>query len=173
MQPSLTAYHLETFGSTNGVPLQISSFPLEDVVVTSMVARGRVFILALDIDAQCVNSMAIDIRRKDTEVVFQGTGGNNASKNGSGHTLHNIFLDCHKEVWMHFPVLPAVKRRTIASLSGCCPKSLTFITENPTLPFASHFSDLHQENTMSLENDLMTLDRLQVDLKRIQEDFKK
>ena len=31
----------------------------------------------------------------------------------------------------------------------------------------------HQENTMSLENDLMTLDRLQVDLKRIQEDFKK
>jgi len=32
---------------------------------------------------------------------------------------------------------------------------------------------VHQENTMSLENDLMTLDRLQVDLKRIQEDFKK
>ena len=33
--------------------------------------------------------------------------------------------------------------------------------------------DRHQENTMSLENHLMTLDRLQVDLKRIQEDFKK
>ena len=34
-------------------------------------------------------------------------------------------------------------------------------------------SDAHQENTMSLENHLMTLDRLQVDLKRIQEGFKK
>ena len=33
--------------------------------------------------------------------------------------------------------------------------------------------DKHQENTMSLENHLMTLDRLQVDLKRIQDDFKK
>jgi hypothetical protein len=88
--------------------------------------------------------MAIDIRRKDTEVIFQGTGGNNASKNGSGRTLHNIFLDCHMEVWTRFPVLPAVKRRTITSFSGRCPKSLTFITENPTLLFASYFSDLVQ-----------------------------
>ena len=143
-QPDLTAYRLETSGSTNGIPLKIPSFPLEGAVVTSMVARGRVFLLTLDIDAQCVNSIAIDIRRKDTEVISQGTGGNNASKNRSGLTLHNIFLDCHKEVWTRFPVLPAVKRRTITSLSGRRPKSLTFITENPTLPFASYFSDLIQ-----------------------------
>ena len=45
---------------------------------------------------------------------------------------------------MRFPVLPAVKRRTITSSSKRCPRSLTFITENPTLPFASYFSDLIQ-----------------------------
>ena len=141
-QPSITAYHWETFGSTHGTPLQVSSFPLEGAVVMSLVARERVFLLTLDIDARCVKSMAIDITRKVTEVVFQDKDVNNASKNGAGRTLDNNLLDCHKEVWTRFPVLPAVKRRTITSLSERRPKSLTFITENPTLPFASYFSDL-------------------------------
>jgi len=91
-----------------------------------------------------VNSIAIDITRMVTEVIFQEKGGNNGSKNGAGPTQHNNLLDCHKEVWTRFPVLPAVKRRTITSLSERRPKSLTFITENPTLPFASYFSDLIQ-----------------------------
>ena len=143
-QPSLTAYHWETFGSVNGIPLQISSFPLDGAVVTSMVSRGRVFLLTLDIDAQCINSMTIDSTRKVTEAIFQEKGGNNASKNGAGRTQYNNLLDCHKEVWTRFPVLPAAKRRTITSLSERRPRSLTFITENPKRPFASYFSDLIQ-----------------------------
>ena len=107
-----------------------------------MVARGRVFLLSLDIEAQCVNSMAIDITRKVTEVIFQEEDRNNLSNNGAGRTQHNNLLDCHKEVWTRFPVLPAVKRRTITSLSERRPKSLTFITETPLLPFTSYFSDL-------------------------------
>jgi hypothetical protein len=142
-QPSLTAYHWETFGSTGGIPLQIPTFPLEDAFVTSMVGRGRVFLLALDIDTRCVNSVAIDITRKVTEVIFQEKGSKTASTNG-GLAQHNNLLDCHKEVWTRFPVLPAVKRRTITSLSDRRPKTLTFITNNPTLPFASYFSDLIQ-----------------------------
>ena len=109
-----------------------------------MVARGHVFLLTLDIDAQCVNSMTIDITRRVTEVIFQEKGGQNASKNGTGRTQRNNLLDCHKEVWTRFPVLPAVKRRTITSLSERRPKSLTFITEFPERPFALYFSDLIQ-----------------------------
>ncbi|KAI0290685.1 hypothetical protein BC826DRAFT_1176746, partial [Russula brevipes] len=143
-EPSLKAYHWDTFGSTDGISLQIPTFPLEDAVVTSIVSRGRVFLLALDIDRQCVNSIAIDVTRKVTEVVFQEKGNRDASCNGDRHTQHNSLLDCHKEVWTRFPVLPAVKRRTITSLSERQPKSLTFITRNPTQPFASYFSDLIQ-----------------------------
>jgi hypothetical protein len=143
-QPSLTAYHWESFGATDGITLEIPSFPLESSVVTSIGARGRVFLLALDLDAQCVNSVAMDITRKVTEVIFQEKGGRNSSKDSAGHTQHNSLLDCHKEVWTRFPVLPAVKRRTITSSSERCPKSLTFITESPTLPFASYFSSLIQ-----------------------------
>lgn len=143
-QPSLTAYHWKTFGSTDGISLPLPTFPLEGAVVTSMVSRGRVFLLALDIDAHCVNSVAIDITRKTTEVVFQEKGNRNASKNGTHNTQHNTLIDCHKEVWTRFPVLPAVKRRTITSLSERRPKRLSFITENPTPPFASYFSELVQ-----------------------------
>ena len=141
-QSSLTAYHWDTFGSTDGISLPIPTFPLDDAVVTSVVSRGRVFLLALDIDARCVNSVALDIKRKTTDVVFQEKGGRNASKNG---TQHNTLLNCHWEVWTRFPVLPVVKRRTIISSSERLSRSLTFITENPTQPFASYFSDLIQE----------------------------
>jgi hypothetical protein len=124
--------------------LPLPTFPLDGAVVTSMVSRGHVFLLALDAEAHCVNSIAIDITRKTTEVVFQEKGNRNASKNGTQHTQHNTLIDCHKEVWTRFPVLPAVKRRTITSSSERRPKSLTFITENPTQPFASYFSELVQ-----------------------------
>ena len=110
-----------------------------------MVSRGRVFLLALDIDAHCVNSVAIDITRKTTEVVFEEKGNRNAPKSGTQHTQHNTLIDCHKEVWTRFPVLPAVKRRTITSLSERRKKSLTFITENSAQPFATYFSELVQE----------------------------
>ncbi|KAI9460706.1 hypothetical protein F5148DRAFT_1276740 [Russula earlei] len=129
-QPSLTAYHWETFGSTNGISLQIPTFPLEGAVVTSMARRGCVFLLALDIDAQCVNSVAIDITKKVTEVVFQEKGNRNTSQSGTNTTYHNSLVDCHKD------------RRTITSLSERRPKRLTFVSENPTGQFAPYFSDL-------------------------------
>ena len=143
-QPSLTAYHWETFASTNGISLSIPTFPLDGAVVTSMVSRGRIFLLALNIDGHCVDSVAIDITRKTTEVVFQEKGSRNVSEGGTRHTQHNTLLDCHKEVWTRFPVLPAVKRRTITSRSERQRRSLTFIAENPTQPFASYFLDLIQ-----------------------------
>jgi hypothetical protein len=143
-QPSLTAYHWDTFGSTDGISLELPTFPLEGAVVTSIGGRGRVYLLALDLDAQCVNSVAIDITRRITEIIFQEKGSKHASNNGAVQTQHNSLLNCHKEVWTRFPVLPAVKRRTITSLSERCQKSLMFITERPAQPFASYFSDLIQ-----------------------------
>jgi hypothetical protein len=123
--------------------LQTPTYPLEGAVVTSMVNRGCIFLLALDIDAHCVNSVAMDITQKGLDFVFQKKGHREAPKNSLCQTYNNL-LDCHKEVWMRFPVLPAVKRRVITSLSERRPRSLTFITENPTLPFAPYFSDLIQ-----------------------------
>ncbi|KAH9054520.1 hypothetical protein EDB87DRAFT_1701985 [Lactarius vividus] len=139
--PSLTAYHLETFGSNEGIALDVPDFPLEGAVLTSMVSRGQVFFVGLDINAQAVKSVAIDITKKVTEFLFKEKGKRTPN---SRPTWHNSLLDCHADVWTRFPVLPAVKRRTTTSFSERQQKSLTFIAENHTQPFASYFSDLVQ-----------------------------
>ena len=133
-------YHLETFGSTEGIAIDVPKFPLEGAVLTSMVSRGRVFFIGLDIQAQAVKSVAIDITKKVTEFAFKETGKKYTPS--TWNTLHNGLLDCHAEVWMRFPVLPAVKRRVITSLSERRQKTLTFITDHHRQPFASYFSDL-------------------------------
>ena len=141
-QPSLTAYHWETFGSTDGILLEVPKFPLEGAVLTSMVNRGCVFLLGLDIDGQCLKSIAIDIVKRVTDFVFKEKGSSATSNNFQRHTLHNSIIDCHKDVWTRFPVYAAVRRRTITSLSERQQKSLTFITERPTQSFAAYFSEL-------------------------------
>ncbi|KAF8260139.1 hypothetical protein EI94DRAFT_1897819 [Lactarius quietus] len=139
---SLTAYHWETFGSTKGIAVDVSDFPLEGAVLTSMVSRGCVFLLGLDTKSQAVKSVVIDITKKITEFMFKEKGSKIASHNSTHSTQHNCLLDCHSEVWTRFPVLAAVRRRTISSFSERQQKSLTFIADNHTRPFASYFSDL-------------------------------
>jgi hypothetical protein len=143
-KPSLTAYHWETFGSTAGIPLDVPEFSLRDAVLTSMVSRGCIFLISLDVDTGLVRSIAIDITKKVTEFVFKKKDRQNAPIKREHRTLHNSLLDCHTEVWTRFPVVPAVRRRTVTSLSERHQKSLTFITEYYERPFDSYFSDLVQ-----------------------------
>ena len=110
----------------------------------SMVDRGRVFLMGLDVNSGCVQSIAIDITKKLTEFMFKENGNKNSSNNRTRHTLHNSLLDCHAEVWSRFPVVAAVKRRAVTSSSGRQQKSITFIAENHSQPFDSYVSDLIQ-----------------------------
>ncbi len=89
-------------------------------------------------------SIAIDITKKLTEFMFKEHGNRNASNNKARQTLHNSLIDCHAEVWSRYPVLAAVRRRTVTSLSERKQKSLTFITENDSRPFNAYFFDLIQ-----------------------------
>jgi hypothetical protein len=106
-----------------------------------MVSRGCVFLISLDSDTGWVKSIALDVTKKVSEFVFK-QGNRDAPIKGERHTLHNSLLDCHTEVWSRFPVVPAVKRRTVTSLSERQQKSLTFITEDHTRPFEFYFTDL-------------------------------
>jgi hypothetical protein len=107
-----------------------------------MVNRGCIFLIGLDTNSQAVKSVVIDITKKITEFMFKAKGSKTASHDDTHHTQHNCLLDCHAEVWTRFPVLAAVRRRTISSLSERQPKTLTFISDDPTRPFASYFSEL-------------------------------
>ncbi len=99
--------------------------------------------MGLDTNSGSVQSIAIKITKKRTELMFRENDGN-SSNNRMRHTLHNSLLDCHAEVWSRFPVVAAVKRRTLTSLSERQQKSITFIAENHLQPFGSYFSDLIQ-----------------------------
>ena len=110
-----------------------------------MGSRGNVFLMGLDVDAQCVKSIAVDITRNVTEFMFKERGSKHPSKKSTRQTVNNSMLDCHAEVWTRFPIVAAVGRQTITSSSERCRKSLTFITENPKQPFSSYFSDLIQK----------------------------
>ncbi|KAI9462741.1 hypothetical protein F5148DRAFT_1212347 [Russula earlei] len=145
-QLSLTAYHWDTFGLSRGTPLDVPEFPLKGAVLTSMGSRGQLFLVSLDIDTGYIRSIAIDITKKVTEFIFKKKGGlgHGTQNNGDRPTIHNSLLDCHTEVWSRFPVLPAVKRRTVTSLSERQQRSVTFITEKPTRPFRPYFTDLIQ-----------------------------
>jgi hypothetical protein len=121
-----------------------------------MVDRGRVFLTGLDINSGSVQSIAIRITKKHSEFMFKENGNRNASNNRTHHTLHNSLLDCHAEVWSRFPVVPAVKRRTLTSSSERQQKTIIVVTENHLQSFDSYFSDLIQtfERTMKPAGEL-------------------
>ncbi|KAN0136209.1 hypothetical protein V8E53_006069 [Lactarius tabidus] len=142
---SLTAYHWETFGTTSGISLEVPEFPLEGAVLTSMGSRGNAFLMGLDVDAQCVKSIAVDITRNVTEYMFKERCSKNPSKKGARQAVNRSMFDCHAEVWTRFPIVAAIGRQTITPSSERRRKSLTFIAENPKQPFSSYFSDLIQK----------------------------
>jgi hypothetical protein len=109
-----------------------------------MINRGRIFLMGLDVNSESVQSIAIDITQKVTQFMFKENGNRNASNNKTRHTLHNSLLDCHAEVWFRFPVVAAVKRKTVTSSSSRRQKSVTFVAENHTKPFGPYFLDLIQ-----------------------------
>src|SRR6266576_1788536 len=85
-KPFLTVYHWDSFGSTEGVRLDVPEFPLHGAVLTSMVDRGRIFLMGLDIISESVQSIAIKITQKRTELMFRENDNGNASNNRMRHT---------------------------------------------------------------------------------------
>ncbi|KAI6111765.1 hypothetical protein EDD17DRAFT_1480234, partial [Pisolithus thermaeus] len=140
---SLTAYHWSSFGSTEGIQLNVPGFPVDEpFVVTSLVSRTAVHLLWLDFPSRRCQSYALDITRRVTEFMFRETVSRGESKRAQITTAHNCLVDCHSEVWIRFPALAAVQRETISSASLRSQKSLVFVTDRDFQMFAQHFSDM-------------------------------
>ncbi|KAH7910222.1 hypothetical protein BJ138DRAFT_1127056 [Hygrophoropsis aurantiaca] len=142
-QSSITAYHLGTFGSTEGILLDIPDLSVDDkLVLTSLVNRTSVHLLKLDVEARVCQSFALDITRKVTEFMFKERGNRAASNGNTSGTTHNCLIDCHAEVWTRFPVLPAVQRETISSSTKRFEKTLIFVTERDHHLYSPHFTEM-------------------------------
>ena len=142
-KPMITAYHWSTFASTRGISVTIPDFPvdLDAALLTSIVNRSNIHLIGLDLNTRSCRSVVLSITQKATEFKFE----ERRSKGTSGHgkqTVHNSLIYCHSDVWMRFPVVPAVKRHTITSSSQRQQKSLMFVTDDHGRPFSSHFADI-------------------------------
>ena len=141
----MTAYHWSTFGSTEGVPLELSPLTVEHgPIVTSLVGRTAVHVVALDFEAHACQSHAMDITRRMTEFTFKekGVRGSARHRVGGNATAHNSIIDCHAEVWTRFPVLSAVQRETISSSTLRSSRTLAFVTDRDYQRYAPHFTDM-------------------------------
>ncbi|KIJ06969.1 hypothetical protein PAXINDRAFT_103161 [Paxillus involutus ATCC 200175] len=141
--PRLTAYHWSTFGTTDGIPLDVPQLQVDDsLCLTSLINKNAVHLLRLDIAGQRCESVALGITRKVTEFTFKEKGIRTSPTSTTKVTAHNSLIDCHADVWARFPVVPAVGRETISSESLGSKKSIIFITDRDHGRYAHHFSNL-------------------------------
>ncbi|KAL4063347.1 hypothetical protein J3A83DRAFT_4404551 [Scleroderma citrinum] len=139
---TLTAYHWNSFGSTDGTELNIPNLPVgEFFAVTSLISRTAVHLLWLNLSSHKCQSYVLDITRRITEFMFRKKAIRGTSKRAT-NTSHNCLIDCHSEVWTRFPVLAAVQRETISSATIRSQKSIVFVTDRNFEMFAPHFSDM-------------------------------
>ena len=118
----MRAYHWASFGSTEGIALEIN-FDVDSLVLTSFVNRTTVHLLSLNVKERQCSSVAFNITKKATEFMFKEKGGGLTAQNLESSTFHNCLIDCHVNVWTRFPVAAAVTHR------GICQK-LSFGTSN-------------------------------------------
>ena len=140
---TMTAYHWSTFVSNSGILVTIPNFPvdLDGAVLTSIVNRRNIYLIGLDLDGGSCRSVVLDIPRKPAGFKFHGGPPKVSSRHGK-QTDHNCLIDCHRDVWTRFPIVPEVRRHTITSSSQRQPKMLMFVTDDHRRPFSSHFSDI-------------------------------
>jgi hypothetical protein len=140
---TVTAYHWTTFASTDGISITLPDFPvdLDAALLTSIVNRNNIHLIGLDVTTQTCRSVILDITCKATEFTFQQQRSKASTSHGK-ETAHNCLIDCHSDVWTRFPVVAAVKRRTITSSSERQRRTLTFVTDDDQRPFSSYFSEM-------------------------------
>ncbi|KAH8977864.1 hypothetical protein EDB86DRAFT_3157238 [Lactarius hatsudake] len=140
---AVAAYHWATFASTDGISITLPDFPvdIDAALLTSIVNRNNVHLIGLDVTMQSCRSVILDITCKAAEFTFQEQRSKAPMSHGK-ETAHNCLINCHSEVWTRFPVVPAVKRRTITPSSERQQTMLTFVTDDDERPFSSYLSEM-------------------------------
>lgn len=140
----MRAYHWSTFGSTEGILLDLPELPACPLTLSSLGNRNSIHLIGLDVPDRKCRSVALDITRKVTEFSFKEKGARQGRNEDANITQHNCLIDCHAEVWTRFPVVPAVRRQTIVSSGERLPKALVFVSDRDHGSFSPHFAELIQ-----------------------------
>ncbi|TCD67573.1 hypothetical protein EIP91_012270 [Steccherinum ochraceum] len=138
----LRAYHWSSFGSTEGICLALQDIPMDSWVVTSMGNRAQMHFVGLDRRGLACQSLALDITRRMTEFTFKETGGRKVTSTVPRSSAHNCLIECFKDVWIRFPVIPAVQRSAVRSADGKKTPTITFVSQLSAASLQAHFRDM-------------------------------
>lgn len=121
-------YHWASFGSTDGIVLDLPDAASTSFGVTSLGERNVVHVLMLSQLHHTCYSASLHISRATSEFLFRAQDErDHPIVIGQQHTRHNSILKCHSEMWTRFPVVPAIGRSTIRS-QGRAPTWLQYVT---------------------------------------------
>ncbi|CUA74250.1 Sterol 3-beta-glucosyltransferase [Rhizoctonia solani] len=137
----LRAYHWASFGTTaeglcptsvppNSSSYRVMAFDKNDRCHLVMLNKARPY---------TVSSTALLVKQKSAKFDFKAHG--SQSKSHNQKTVNNCLIDCHVEVWLRFPVVPAIPRN-ILSTSQRQPRTITFVSEGDFDEARSYFSKL-------------------------------
>ena len=97
--------------------------------------------VVLDIASGTMRSIALDISHKSTEFTFQADERSSRRQGKEKSTAHNAIIDCHRDVWTRFPVIPAVQRQKVKSANRL-PLGITFESHLDTGRFSRYFLNM-------------------------------
>ncbi|KAJ7066394.1 hypothetical protein C8F01DRAFT_1123111 [Mycena amicta] len=135
------SFHWDTFGSSEGIVLGQLDLPNTPAILTSLVNRRNVHLVAIDRNNRVCRSVVLDIKKKVTEFMFKETGAKGAAKTDKTDTANNCLIEVHSEVWTRFPVVAAIQRQTVSSGSRRA-RQLLFVSEQDHEKYSHHFTDL-------------------------------
>ncbi|THH22123.1 hypothetical protein EUX98_g8249 [Antrodiella citrinella] len=138
----LRVYHWTSFGSTDGICLDLGEMPAHSSILTSMDNPSQMHYVGMDVDAQRCNSLALDVTRRVTEFMFKEKGGRAERTVDNRATAHNCLIECFADVWTRFPVVPAVQRETLKATNERKAPSIIFVSDIDPSRFQSHFREI-------------------------------
>ncbi|KEP50719.1 von willebrand factor type A domain protein [Rhizoctonia solani 123E] len=137
----LLAFHWQSFGP-NQHGIDAAEVPKSDTrrVGTRFYGRGRIHVISFTASDLTLASTAVQVKQKTTEFAFLSENDGVTEERGV-QTLNNSLIDCHMEVWTRFPVVPAVTRDTLISVSRQ-PRRLIFASPQALPQAATYFSKM-------------------------------
>ncbi|TDL23180.1 hypothetical protein BD410DRAFT_721351 [Rickenella mellea] len=140
----VVAHHWNSFGSKAGFPFDLPDDLKDAELISSVVQRSNVHLLGISLRQGTCNSRRLKITRQTTEYTFHEKGIQTRRELSRQSTMHNCLIDCHADVWIRYPIIPAIARETILSQKGRRKKSLLFTATQHRHAFSPYFRDTIQ-----------------------------
>ncbi|KAG8793624.1 hypothetical protein FRC12_002184 [Ceratobasidium sp. 428] len=134
----ILAIYTASFGSDNAGIRPDYILPYSDSGRVAICAsnRNRAYVLSLGVKDKIIFSSALHLKQRCSNFLLCSPGDENSG--WTNPITNNCLLDCHAEIWTHFPVIPAVPK-TILAYNDQKPRKLILASPRHLDPICNYF----------------------------------